>query len=399
MVKQIRDVVIVSATRTPVGSFLGSLSAIPAPKLGAIVIREAIKRAGVAPEDVDEVIMGNVLQAGQGQAPARQACLFAGLPAKVECMTVHKVCGSGLKAVMLAAQAIALGDADVIVAGGMESMSNAPYLLERARTGYRLGHGELVDSMIKDGLWDVYNNFHMGNAGELCARTLKISREEQDEFAAESYRRALRAQEQGLLAEEIVAVEVPQPKGPPVIVTEDEEPKRVNFEKMKTLKPAFDKEGTITPANASKINDGAAALVVMAGEKAEKLGIKALARIIGSAAAARAPEEFPLAPVDSIKKVLGKTGLALEAIDLFEINEAFAVVALAAIKLLNLDAEKVNVNGGAVAFGHPIGASGARLLTTLLYEMKRRRARRGLTSLCIGGGEAVAMIVESVAGS
>jgi len=394
MGSQRREVVIVGAARTPVGSFLGALSGLSAPQLGAAAIREALRRAGVAPEDVDEVIMGNVLQAGVGQAPARQAALFAGLPTKVECLTINKVCGSGLKAVMLAEQAIALGDAEIVVAGGMESMSNAPYLLERARTGYRLGHGEIVDSMIKDGLWDVYNNFHMGNAGELCARRLNISREEQDEYAAESYRRALRAQEHGLLAEEIVPVEVPQAKGGTVLVTEDEEPKRVNFEKMKTLKPAFEPEGTITPANASKINDGAAAVVVMSRERAEAMGVPPLARIVGAVAAARQPEEFTVAPVDAIQKVLRKTGLSLSDIDLFEINEAFAVVALAAIRLLELDPKRVNVNGGAVAFGHPIGASGARLLTTLLYELRRRQARRGLVTLCIGGGEAVAMIVE-----
>jgi acetyl-CoA C-acetyltransferase len=357
------------------------------------VIREALKRAGVAGEDVDEVIMGNVLQAGSGQAPARQAAIYAGLPTKVECMTINKVCGSGLKAVMLASQAIALGDADIIVAGGMESMSNAPYLLERVRQGYRLGHGELADSLIKDGLWDVYNNFHMGNAGELCSRNLNISREEQDAFAAESYRRALRAQEQGVLADELVTVEVQQGKGT-VVVSEDEEPKRVNFEKMKALKPAFDKDGTITAANASKINDGAAAVVVMSAEEAERRRIRPLARIVGSVAAARVPEEFTVAPVDAIKKALKKTGRLLDEIDLFEINEAFSVVALAAINLLKLDREKVNVNGGAVAFGHPIGASGARLLTTLVYEMKRRQDRFGLVTLCIGGGEAVAMIVE-----
>lgn len=396
MNKQIRDVVIVSAARTPVGSFLGSLSALSAPQLGAAAIGEAVKRAGLSPADVNEVIMGHVLSAGVGQAPARQAAIFAGLPTSVECLTINKVCGSGLKAVMLAAQAVALGDADIIVAGGMESMSQAPYLLDRARMGYRLGHGQIFDSMIKDGLWDVYNDFHMGNAGELCARNLKISREEQDEYAAESYRRALRAQAEGLFAEEIVPVEVAQAKGAPVRVVEDEEPKRVNFEKMKTLKPAFDREGTITPANASKINDGAAAVVVMAREQAEQRKIAPLGRIIAAVAAARAPEEFPVAPVDAIQKVLRRANLTVDAIDLFEINEAFAVVALASIKQLGLDPARVNVNGGAVALGHPIGASGARLLTTLLYEMKRRRARRGLVSLCIGGGEAVAMIVESI---
>lgn len=396
MNKGIRDVVIVSAARTPVGSFLGSLSGLSAPQLGAAAISEAVKRASLSPADVNEVIMGNVLSAGVGQAPARQAAIFAGLPSSVECLTINKVCGSGLKAVMLAAQAVALGDADIIVAGGMESMSQAPYLLDRARLGYRLGHGQILDSMIKDGLWDVYNDFHMGNAGELCARNLKISREEQDEYAAESYRRALRAQAEGLFAEEIVPVDVPQAKGAPVRVVEDEEPKRVNFDKMKTLKPAFDRDGTITPANASKINDGAAAVIVMAREQAEQRKITPLGRIVAAVAAARVPEEFPVAPVDAIQKVLRRANLTVDAIDLFEINEAFAVVALASIKQLDLDPAKVNVNGGAVALGHPIGASGARLLTTLLYEMKRRRARRGLVTLCIGGGEAVAMIVESI---
>jgi len=393
MIQDKRDSVIVGAVRTPVGSFLGSLSALPAPRLGAAAIREVISRTNVATEDVDEVIMGNVLQGGVGQAPARQAAIFAGLPTKVECMTINKVCGSGLKSVMLASQAVALGDAEIIVAGGMESMSNAPYLLERARQGYRLGHAELIDSMIKDGLWDVYNNFHMAHAAELCVRNLGITRDDQDEFAAESYRRALQAQERGWLADEIVGVEVSQPKGS-ILVSEDEEPKKVKFDKIRTLKPAFQKDGTITAANASKINDGAAAVVVMSAQQAEKLGLQPMARILGSVAAARAPEEFPLAPVDAIRKVLDRTGLSLDSIDLFEINEAFAAVALAAIRLLKLDAARVNVNGGAVAFGHPIGASGARLLTTLLYEMKRRQAARGLVTLCIGGGEAVAMIVE-----
>ena len=393
MIQDKRDSVIVGAVRTPVGSFLGSLSALPAPRLGAAAIREVISRTNVATEDVDEVIMGNVLQGGVGQAPARQAAIFAGLPTKVECMTINKVCGSGLKSVMLASQAVALGDAEIIVAGGMESMSNAPYLLERARQGYRLGHAELIDSMIKDGLWDVYNNFHMAHAAELCVRNLGITRDDQDEFAAESYRRALQAQERGWLADEIVGVEVSQPKGS-ILVSEDEEPKKVKFDKIRTLKPAFQKDGTITAANASKINDGAAAVVVMSAQQAEKLGLQPMARILGSVAAARAPEEFPLAPVDAIRKVLDRTGLSLDSIDLFEINEAFAAVALAAIRLLKLDAARVNMNGGAVAFGHPIGASGARLLTTLLYEMKRRQAARGLVTLCIGGGEAVAMIVE-----
>jgi acetyl-CoA C-acetyltransferase len=317
---------------------------------------------------VDEVIMGCVLTAGVGQAPARQAAIFAGLPTKVECMTINKVCGSGLKAVMLATQAIKLGDADIIVAGGMESMSNAPYILDKARTGYRMGHGQLIDSMIKDGLWDVYNDFHMGNAGELCARECNISRQEQDEFAVLSYKRALEAIEKGYFKEEIVPVKVPQPKGGEVIVDEDEEPKRVNFEKIPQLKPTFDPNGTITPANASKINDGASALVLMSKEKAEELGVKPLARIVAYSSAAKDPAWFTTAPVDAIEKVLKKAGMRKEDIDLFEVNEAFAVVALATSKLGGIPIEKMNIHGGAVALGHPIGASGARILTTLYMQ-------------------------------
>jgi len=391
-----REVVIASACRTPIGSFNGSLSSLPAPKLGAVVIDEALKRANVPKEMVDEVIMGCVLTAGVGQAPARQAAIFAGLPTKVECMTINKVCGSGLKAVMLATQAIKLGDADIIVAGGMESMSNAPYILDKARTGYRMGHGQLIDSMIKDGLWDVYNDFHMGNAGELCARECNISRQEQDEFAVLSYKRALEAIEKGYFKEEIVSVKVPQPKGGEVIVDEDEEPKRVNFEKIPQLKPAFDPNGTITPANASKINDGASALVLMSKEKAEELGVKPLARIVAYSSAAKDPAWFTTAPVDAIEKVLKKAGMRKEDIDLFEVNEAFAVVALATSKLGGIPIEKMNIHGGAVALGHPIGASGARILTTLLYAMKRKNARFGLAAICIGGGEASAVIVEKI---
>jgi acetyl-CoA C-acetyltransferase len=391
-----REVVIASACRTPIGSFNGSLSSLPAPKLGAVVIDEALKRANVPKEMVDEVIMGCVLTAGVGQAPARQAAIFAGLPTKVECMTINKVCGSGLKAVMLATQAIKLGDADIIVAGGMESMSNAPYILDKARTGYRMGHGQLIDSMIKDGLWDVYNDFHMGNAGELCARECNISRQEQDEFAVLSYKRALEAIEKGYFKEEIVPVKVPQPKGGEVIVDEDEEPKRVNFEKIPQLKPAFDPNGTITPANASKINDGASALVLMSKEKAEELGVKPLARIVAYSSAAKDPAWFTTAPVDAIEKVLKKAGMRKEDIDLFEVNEAFAVVALATSKLGGIPIEKMNIHGGAVALGHPIGASGARILTTLLYAMKRKNAKFGLAAICIGGGEASAVIVEKI---
>ncbi len=390
-----REVIIAGACRTPIGAFQGALASLPAPELGAIVVKEAIRRAGLDPKKVDEVIMGCVLPAGVGQAPARQAAIKAGLPVDVTCMTINKVCGSGLKAVMVAAQAIMLGDADVIVAGGMESMSNTPYLLDKARDGYRLGHGELVDSMIKDGLWDVYNNFHMGNAAELCARECSIPRQAQDEFATMSYKRALAAQEKGLYAKEIVAVPLPQKKGDPVFVKEDEEPKKVNFEKMLTLRPAFDKEGTVTAANASKINDGAAAVVVMAKEVADKFGIKPQAKILSQASAAKKPEWFTTAPIDAIEKILKKSGFALDKIDLFEINEAFAVVALAAQQKLGIPLETLNVHGGAVALGHPIGASGCRILVTLIHALQEYKKKYGMAAICIGGGEASAVIVEN----
>ena len=388
------EVVIASACRTPIGAFNGALSSFTAPQLGSIAIKEALKRAGLTGKDVSEVIMGEVLTAGVGQAPARQAALSAGIPNSVPCMTINKVCGSGLKAVMLAAQAIMVGDAEIVVAGGMESMSNAPYLLDKARNGYRLGHGELIDSMIRDGLWDVYNNFHMGNAAELCAKECNVPRSAQDEFAILSYKRALDAQKNGYFKDEIVPVAIEQKKGEPLIVSEDEEPKKVNFEKMVTLKPAFQKDGTVTAANASKINDGAAACVVMSKERAKKLGIEPLGTIVSQASAARAPEWFTMAPADAIRRILDKAHLKLEDIDLFEINEAFAVVNLAVGKELGIDSSKMNVHGGAVAFGHPIGASGARVLTTLLYAMKRYNKKRGLATLCIGGGEASAVIVE-----
>ncbi len=387
--------VIVAAARTPIGAFLGSLSSLSAPQLGAVVVREVVKRAGVQPDQVDEVIMGNVLTAGVGQAPARQAAIFGGLPTSVRCMTINKVCGSGLKAVMLADQAIRLGDAEIIIAGGQESMSNAPYLLPKARTGYRLGNGEVIDSMVHDGLWDVYNQFHMGNAAELCARTCNIPREAQDEYAILSYKRAQEAQEKGWFKEEIVPVEVKQKKTT-VIVDTDEEPGRAKFDKIPQLKPVFEKEGTVTAANASKINDGAAAVMVMSESRAQELGIQPMARIIAHEAFAQDPEWFTTAPAGSVKKVLDKAGMKLEDIDLFEINEAFAVVALAAKDQLGIPIEKLNVHGGAVALGHPIGASGARLLTTLLYALKQHNKRYGLVSLCIGGGEAVAMIVERI---
>lgn len=388
------DVVIMGLCRTPIGSFGGTLSSLPASRLGAVVVEEAIKRAGIKKEQVDEVIMGNVLSAGAGQAPARQAALFAGLPDKVECMTINKVCGSGLKAVMLASQAIMLDDAEIVVAGGMESMSNAPYLLEKARTGYRLGHSRLVDSMIKDGLWDVYNDFHMGSAAELCARECNVPREAQDEFSIMSYQRALDAQKNGWFNEETVPVSIRQRDGTSQTIEEDEEPKKARFEKIPKLRPAFQKEGTVTAANASKINDGAAAVVVMSQRKADALGLKPLARIVASASAAKKPEWFTTAPADVIPKVLERAALRKEDIDLFEINEAFAVVSLAVNKLLGLDPERINVHGGAVALGHPIGASGARILVTLLYAMKRRDVKRGMAAICIGGGEASAMVVE-----
>jgi acetyl-CoA C-acetyltransferase len=390
----IREVVIVSACRTPIGSFGGCLCAISAPKLGAITIKEAVARAHVQPDKVDQVIMGCVLPAGIGQAPARQAALYAGLPDSVDCLTINKVCGSGLKSVMLATQAIALGDADIIVAGGMESMSNVPYLLDKGRSGYRLGHGQVIDGMIKDGLWDVYNDFHMGNAGEICAKECGISRKDQDEFAVLSYRRALEAIEKGRFRDEIVPVVIEKKDGNPIVIAEDEEPKKVKFEKIASLRPAFQKEGTITAANASKINDGAAAVVLMARETAVSLGIRPLATVIAQASAAKKPEWFTTAPADAILKILRKANLAAGDIDIFEINEAFAVVVIAVNIILKLDVHNVNVNGGAIALGHPIGASGTRILVTLLYAMEQRNLKRGIASLCIGGGEASALLVE-----
>jgi acetyl-CoA C-acetyltransferase len=388
-----KEVVIVSAVRTPIGAFGGTLSSVPAPQLGAMAIKEAVKRANIKPTQVDEVIMGNVLTAGEGMAPARQAAIFAGLPSSVACMTINKVCGSGLKAVLLAAQSVLLGDAEVVVAGGMESMSNVPFYLPQTRWGQRMGHSQILDGMIHDGLWDPYHQYHMGNAGELCAREYQISREAQDEFAKLSYQRALKAQEQGWFKEEIVPVPVKRKKDE-LLVEEDEEPKRVKFDKMPLLRPAFDKEGTITAANASKINDGASALVLMSAERAEKSGLAPLARIVTYASASKDPEWFTTAPADAMERVLKKANLSVNEIDLFEINEAFAVVTLVVNKILGIDVERVNVAGGAVALGHPIGASGARILTTLLYNMKRLNQKRGMASICIGGGEAVALLVE-----
>ncbi|MCX6158371.1 MAG: thiolase family protein [Ignavibacteriae bacterium] len=388
-----KEVVIVSAVRTPIGSFQGALAGFTAPQLGALVIKEAVKRAGIKPEDVSEVIMGNVLPAGEGQAPARQAAIYAGLPKSTPCMTINKVCGSGLKAVMLAAQAIIAGDAEVVVAGGMESMSNVPYYLPKARTGYRMGNGTIIDGMVHDGLWDCYNNYHMGSAGELCAKEMNIPRKEQDDFSVESYTRALNAIEKGLFNKEIVAVEIKDKKGSK-IVAEDEEPKKTNFEKGLALRPAFDKEGSITAFNASKINDGASALVIMSREKADAMGIKPLAKIIAQTSFAQEPEWFTTAPAYAIENVIKKANMKLEDIDIFEINEAFAVQALAVIKVAKLDIAKVNLNGGAVALGHPIGASGARILTTLLSVLEQQNKKIGLATLCIGGGEASALIIE-----
>lgn len=389
-----RNAVIVSAVRTPMGSFNGVFSPVPATKLGSIAIAEALKRIDLPPERVDEVFMGCVLSAGLGQAPARQAAIGAGIPNSVGATTVNKVCGSSLKTVIMAAQAIAAGDARVVVAGGMESMTRAPYLLEKARQGYRLGHAELIDSLVKDGLWDVYNQFHMGNGGELCAAKYGLTRAELDDFALESYRRAREAIATGAFKREIVAVEVPQKKGPSLTVAEDEEPNRVDLGKLRSLKPVFQEDGVLTVGNSPSCNDGAAALVVMAEDEAAVLGLKPMARIVGYAGAALAPEWFTIAPVEAVKLVLKKTGLSVSDIDLFEINEAFSAVSVAINRELGLDPRKVNVNGGAVALGHPIGATGARILTTLLYAMEARGARRGLAGLCIGGGEALAMIIE-----
>lgn len=388
------EVVIVSACRTPIGGFGGTLSSVPAPRLGAVVIKEALSRSGLKEDQVDEVIMGNVISAGLGQAPARQASIFAGLPKSVECMTVNKVCGSGLKAVMLGTQAIMLDDAEVVVAGGMENMSAAPYLLEKGRTGYRMGNGEIVDSMMKDGLVDAYKNTLMGNFAELCASECSISRGDQDEFAIESYSRAQRAQKEGLFRKEIAPVTITGRKGEAIVVSEDEDPAKTDFSKIPKLKPAFAGDGTVTAANASNISDGAAALVLMSAASAKSAGVTPLARIVTYASFAKDPEWFTTAPSDVIPKILKKANLSVQDIDLFEINEAFAVVALAVNKLVGLDSSKVNVNGGAIALGHPLGASGARILVTLLHALEQRNLRRGLAAICIGGGEASGVIVE-----
>jgi acetyl-CoA C-acetyltransferase len=389
-----KKVVIVAAARTPIGSFMGSLSTVPAPKLGSIAIKGVLEKSAIDPGIVDEVIMGNVLTAGVGQAPARQAALAAGLPEQVTCMTINKVCGSGLKAVMLAAQAIQVGDADVVIAGGQENMSLAPHLLPKMRTGQKMGHAKLIDSMIGDGLWEVYNDFHMGNAAELCASDYNISREQQDAMAVESYQRSLKAQSDGKFDNEIVPVSIPQRKGEPLVISKDEEPGKVKFEKISALRPVFEKDGTVTAANASTINDGAAAVLLMSEEKATELGLKPLARIVAQASAAKKPVEFTTAPADAITKVLAKAGMSIDEIDLFEVNEAFAVVNLAVNQKTGLTMENVNIYGGAVSLGHPIGASGARVLVTLLSALHQENKKMGLATLCIGGGEASAVIVE-----
>jgi len=389
-----RNPVIVSAVRTPMGSFNGAFSSIPATKLGSLAIAEALRRIGLRGDQVKEVFMGCVYTAGLGQAPARQASLGAGIPNSVGATTVNKVCGSSLQTVIMATQSIRLGEARTLVAGGMESMTGAPYLLPRAREGYHLGHGELIDSLIKDGLWDVYNNFHMGHGGELCANKYQLTRAEVDDFALESYRRARAAIASGAFKQEIVPVEVPQKKGAPLTVAEDEEPNRVDLGKMGRLKPAFQDDGVLTVGNSPTCNDGAAALIIMEEKEAIVHGMTPRARIVGSAGAALAPEWFTMAPVHAIRNLLKRTGHTIDQINLFEINEAFSSVALAINRELGLDPEKVNINGGAVALGHPIGATGARILTTLLYALEANGGRLGIASLCIGGGEGLAVMIE-----
>ena len=391
-----RQSVIVAAKRTPIGAFQGNLSSVSAPNLGAIAIKAVVEETGIDKSQINEVIMGNVLSAGIGQAPARQAAIYAGLPNSVEALTINKMCGSGLKAVMLADQAIRCGDAEVVIAGGMESMSNAPYLLKHARSGQRLGHGKMIDSLIHDGLWDAYNDTHMGNCAEMLSKERNYSREAQDEFAITSYKRAQSAQAEGVFDSEIVPVKIPQRKGDSLFISEDEEPGKARFDKIPTLRPAFEKDGAITAANASKLNDGAAAVLIMSAEKANELGLSPIARIIAQASAAHEPEWFTTAPGKAIGKVLEKANLSANDIDLWEINEAFSAVTMAAIDDFKIDPAKVNIYGGAVAMGHPIGASGARIFTTLLNGMTRTDAKYGLATLCIGGGEASALIVEKV---
>jgi acetyl-CoA C-acetyltransferase len=387
---------IVSVARTPIGAFNGALAPLTAPQLGAIAIKGALEKAGVAPTLVDEVFMGNVVAAGLGQAPATQAMIYAGIPNTVPATVVNKVCASGSKAIMLAAQSIMMGINDVVIAGGMESMSNIPYYLDKARNGYRLGHGTIIDGMVKDGLWDVYKDYHMGNAAEMCARDYKISRDDQDAFAIESYTRAQNAYKNNAFAAELVSVEIPVRGKEAIVVTEDEEYLKVNFEKLKTLKPAFEKEGTITAANASKLNDGASALLIMSEEKVKELGLKPLAKIVAFADAAQAPEWFTTAPSLAIPKALKWAGIDIKDVDYFELNEAFSVVGLVNNQILGLDSKKVNVYGGAVALGHPLGSSGSRIVATLTSVLNQEGGRYGVTGICNGGGGASAIVLEKV---
>jgi len=391
------DVVIISGCRTPVGKFQGSLADFSAPKLGAIVVREAVKRANLNSDQIDECIMGNVLPAGLGQNPARQAAIFGGLSPATGAMTINKVCGSGLKAVALAAQAVQTGNSSIVVAGGMESMTNAPYLLPQARKGYRLGNGQVIDSMVHDGLWDIYNDYHMGITGENVAEKYGITREEQDEFAVHSHRKAVAAMKECRFKSQIVPVEIPAKKKgePPVLFEKDESPREdTTIETLRALKPAFKKDGTVTAGNAPGVNDGAAAVVVTSAKRAKELGAQPMVRIVAQATSGVEPKWVMMAPVDAVRKIWEKTGWKADDVDLYELNEAFSVQALGVIRELGLDPHKVNVNGGAVAIGHPIGASGARVLVTLIYEMIRRDVKRGVAALCLGGGNAVAMAVE-----
>lgn len=391
-----REVYIVSAVRTPMGSFNGTLSGIPAPKLGAVAIKGALDKIKLDGAEVQEVFMGNVLQANLGQAPARQAAIFAGLGNNIPCTTVNKVCSSGMKSVMLGVQSIMLGDNDVVVAGGMENMSQAPYYLDKARTGYKYGNGQIIDGLTKDGLIDVYHNYPMGNAAELCAKECNISREEQDEFAIESYKRSAKAWQEGKFADEIVPVEVPQRKGDPIIFAEDEEYKNVKFEKIPQLRPVFQKDGTVTAANASTINDGASAIVLMSKEKMESLGLKPLAKVISYADAAQAPEWFTTAPSKALPRALDKAGIKAADLDAIELNEAFSVVGIANIKEMGLNPAKTNINGGAVSLGHPLGNSGSRILVTLINVLKQNNGKYGGAGICNGGGGASAFVIENV---
>ncbi|MFM7768432.1 MAG: acetyl-CoA C-acyltransferase [Bacteroidota bacterium] len=391
-----RQVYIVSAVRTPIGSFGGALAPLSATQLGSAAIKAAIERAGIQPSDVQEVYMGNVLAANLGQAPVTQASIGAGVPNTTPGTTVNKVCASGMKTIMLGAQSIMTGENDIVVAGGMESMSNVPYYLEKARNGYRLGHGQILDGLVKDGLWDVYKDFHMGNATEICASEYKISREEQDAYAIESYKRSANSYEKGLFKDEIVPVQIPQRGKDPLVVSEDEEFRKVDFNKIPGLKPAFQKDGTVTAANASKLNDGASAVVLMSKERADALGIKPLAEIVSFADAQQAPEWFTTAPSKALPKALAKAGITKEQVDFYEINEAFSAVAIANNKEMGLDPTKVNVNGGAVALGHPLGSSGCRIVVTLAHILKQNNATYGAAGICNGGGGASAIVIKRV---